>query len=116
MTTDESSQAVSTELNSKQFFALQSMSYTFLQHQKYQKAGALLKTLNQFAPDNQQVLFSLAFVLLKVGHTEDAQALIAPFFNRDSDIPPVLRLLQAKLLMAKGQPRDAAIQLEHYTN
>lgn len=115
MSTDESSQSPSTELNSGQFSALQSMAFTFLQHQQYQKAGALLKTLNQCAPDNQQVLFSLAFVLLKIGHTEEAQKLIEPFFNPGSDIPPVLRLLQAKILIAKGQPQDAAIQLEHYT-
>ncbi len=115
MSTDQSSPPSPAELNSSQFSALQSMAFTFLQHQQYQKAGALLKTLNQCAPDNQQVLFSLAFVLLKVGHTEDAQTLIEPFFNQGSDIPPVLRLLQAKILMAKGQPQDAAIQLEHYT-
>ena len=116
MNTEHSVQTLADELNNEQFSALQSMAFTFLQHHQYNKAGALLKILNQHDSNDQQVLFSLAFVLLKIEHIDDAQALIAPYLNQGSEAPQVLRLLQAKILMAKGQHQDAAIQLEHYTD
>lgn len=117
MTSEQPAQkTLPSELNNEQFSALQSMAFTFLQYQQYNKAGALLKVLNQHDPNNQQILFSLAFVLLKVEHVDDAQALIAPHLNQEAETPQVLRLLHAKILMAKGQHQDAATQLEHYTD
>ena len=59
-----------------EFLALHMMSYIFLQHRKYDKAGIILKTLHQIAPDDEKVRVSLAFVFSTFDLLDEAEELI----------------------------------------
>lgn len=97
--TDQQEPAIIT-LKKDEFVALQMMAFIFLLHKKNDKAGIILKTLHQIAPQNRNVRLSLIFVLSEFNLIQEAKDLLAPLIKNDAP-PSIINLLQTKIMLAQ---------------
>ncbi|MCK5889858.1 MAG: tetratricopeptide repeat protein [Methylococcales bacterium] len=98
------------KMGQDEFLALQMMSYIFLQHRKYDKAGILLKTLHQLFPDHEKVRISLAFVLLEFELLDESEEMLSPLLNDDNEKTSAANLLYEKLSLTRRRLQAKAVE------
>ncbi len=106
----EQQDAIHNILKEDEFIALQMMAFVFLLHKKNDKAGIILKTLHQIAPQNHDVRLSLAFVLSEFNLTQEAEDMLAPLIDDEEESSTVINLLRTKIMLA--QKRSDTPELE----
>jgi hypothetical protein len=99
------SQESKSSLSKDQFSALQIIAYIFLRHRKHSKAGIMLKTLHQIEQEDTNSSLSLVFVLIELGLTEEAEAILSLLEKNNEMGSPILDLLRTKLKLIKNQSK-----------